>query len=77
MTWQHRLDDINKDDRITVDIGQTLITGFYKGIQRRSSQDGSVKMFVVVAEKQNGKMQQKWVWTKEIENLTVVRRAGT
>lgn len=71
MRWQHRLDDLNKNDRITVDEGNMLVTGFYKGIARRETSDG-VKWFIKLADKG----EQKWCWTVMIEDLKVVRRAG-
>jgi hypothetical protein len=66
--WLHKLDDLEKNDRIVVEEGNLIVTGFYKGLMRRDE-----KWFIVVADKG----EQKWCWTMAVDDLRIIRKAGS
>lgn len=69
--WQHRLDDINKNDRIEIDMGGVAVRGHFKSIHRRVTEDG-ITWFIVVADRNV----QEWIPTREIVNIRILKRAG-
>lgn len=62
--WRAKLDDLEVDDKLEIDLGDMLVRGYYKTVEKRGNG------YNIVLRKTNGKTE--YVLTNEIKGLRVL-----